>query len=787
MSLREYRSKRTLKKSGEPAAVYQKGSRLLRFCVQKHAARHLHYDLRLEYKGRLLSWAVPKGLSMNPRHKRLAIKVEDHPLEYQYFEGTIPKGNYGAGTVEIWDHGYYGVPHQGSQREIEQYLTQGLQHGHFVVTLGGEKLEGEFVFQKLKKDPLDNSWLIIKKSDSHDQEGGEENREIRHQGKRSKMASFISPMLATLVDEPFNDPDWLFEVKWDGYRALAFIDKKVKLKSRTNQIWNEKFPSIVQNLTKIDRKVILDGELVVLDSNGKSHFQLIQNYQKNNRKDALYYYVFDLLYIDGYDVRKIPLIERKKRLSECLKDLSLPFIRFSDHLIGDGQSLFKEISKKHLEGMVGKRMSSPYQSRRSPDWVKIKTSLRQEVVIGGFTAPRGSRKQLGALLVGVFDDNGYLDYIGHVGGGFSSAMLKQVYHQLRPLIQKKPPFKQEPKGNTSVTWVKPQLICEVSFAEWTKEGVMRQPIFQGLRIDKAPKRVRKELPHDSSQTFLTNLDKIYWKKEKYTKGDLIDYYTHIGPYILPYLIDRPIVLHRYPDGVQGKDFYQKDIGCSHPDWIKTVPIQHAGKVDHYLLIHDLRSLLYAVNLGSIDLHPFISRYKDLERPDYCVLDLDPQGISFEKVIEVALIAHELLDEIQVNHYCKTSGGKGLHICIPLHGKYDYEQSRQFAEILSVIIHKKLPNITSLERNPKKRKRKVYLDCLQNRKGQTIVAPYAVRPRPKALVSTPLAWDEVNRGLDPSHFSMMTMRERIKKKGDLFKLVLKAGVNLKKALVHLQKR
>lgn len=480
-----------------------------------------------------------------------------------------------------------------------------------------------------------------------------------------------------------------------------------------------------------------------------------------------------------------------------LKESSLPFIRFSDHLIKDGVSFFKEAKKLHLEGVIGKKLTSTYQSRRSSDWVKIKTSLRQEVVICGFTAPRGSRKKFGALLMGIYDGKRELSYVGHVGGGFDSKLLNDTYETLKPLIQEKCPFKKPPKTNAPFTWLKPKLVCEVSFAQWTKDNLMRQPIFKGLRMDKSPKDIKKEIPEQISnkkenkkQKFgkeltLTNLDKIYWPKENFTKGDLLDYYETISPFILPYLKDRPIMLHRYPDGIEGKDFYQKDIAFSHPEWVRTYPVQHEGKVDHYLLINDLRSLLYAVNLGSIDLHPFMSRYKTLDKPDYCVIDLDPHDISFDKLIECALETHKILDEIGINHYCKTSGGKGLHIMIPLHAKYDYEQSKQFALLIATCIHERLPKTTSLDRDPKKRPKKIYLDYLQNRTGQTIVAPYSVRPRPKALVSTPLLWKEVNKNLDITQFNIQTIPTRLRKIGDSFKPIMGAGVNIKKTIATLQ--
>lgn len=601
------------------------------------------------------------------------------------------------------------------------------------------------------------------------------------------MPAFVAPMLATLVDTPFNDPEWLFEIKWDGYRCLAFIKKgRVELKSRSDQNWSDKFLSVQKALEKIKGDVILDGEIVVLDKKGKSHFQLMQNYQRSD-KGTLCYYVFDILYHDGEDLRQLPLIERKEILKSLLEKLNAPQIRFSDHIIGKGEAFFKAASKKELEGIIAKNSMSVYQSKRSQDWLKIKTHLRQEVVIGGFTAPRGSRKRFGALLVGVYNEANELIYSGHTGGGFTGELLEEVYQKLKPIVQKKCPFKDQPSPNAPVTWVKPVLVCEVSFMEWTSNKMMRQPIFQGLRMDKKPKTIKQEIPKRISKKpkeELTSLDKIYWPKEGYTKGDLLDYYKKIGKYMLPYLKNRPITLHRYPNGIEGTHFYQKDLE-THPEWIKTIPVEHeGGKIVHYLLIDNLRSLLYAVNLGSIDLHPFMANNKDLDKPDYCVIDLDPHDVPFQKTIEVAMALHEMLDEWKVKHYCKTSGGKGLHFVIPLKGKYDFTQSRQFAEIIGYHLHQRVPKTTSLERDPKKRPKKIYIDCLQNRIGQTIVAPYSVRPRPKAFVSTPIEWNELPN-LDISKFTMESIPERLKKKGDIFKSILGAGVDIKKILKRLE--
>lgn len=505
MSLKTYRQKRVFEKTPEPKGkkAAQKGPLL--FCVQKHAATSLHYDFRLEYKGILLSWAVPKGPSLNPQEKHLAIHVEDHPLEYRNFEGVIPKGNYGAGTVIIWDEGTYTIPGLSTRASVEKAVGEGLKAGKIEIELFGKKLKGIFALIKLKKD--DNSWLLIKKKDDFattedillesDSVRGRKKKVLklseRHLAKKLKMPRTVKPMLATLIDEPFDNKDWVFEMKWDGYRALAYVEKrKVELLSRNQNSFNQLFPPIVAELKKASEDVLLDGEVVILDKEGRSQFQLMQNYQRT-RQGNLFYFVFDLLFYKGYDLRSLPLIERKEILKEFITSQNFERVRFSEFIEGKGSALFREAAKHDLEGIIGKNKQSFYISGRSREWVKIKTHLRQEAVIGGFTAPRGSRKKLGALLLGVYEGD-KLHYIGHAGGGFDSRTLEEVYQKLLPLIQEKSPFIKEPKPNAAVTWVKPKLVCEISFSEWTDEGIARQPIFEGLRLDKKPKNVFREKP-----------------------------------------------------------------------------------------------------------------------------------------------------------------------------------------------------------------------------------------------------------------------------------------------------
>lgn len=777
MALKKYVTKRAFNLTPEPKGKVSLFSKEepLHFCIQKHAASHLHYDLRLEHEGVLLSWAVPKEPSNDTSVKRLAIMVEDHPLEYRHFEGVIPKGNYGAGTVKIWDEGTYVVTGTATRDDSEMQLSKGLKKGHIDFTLFGSRLKGDFSLIKLKN--AENNWLMIKRKD-HPQE----------------MPREIKPMLATLVKEPFDNDEWLFETKWDGYRVLAYMDEpKVELRSRNALSFNQLFAPIVEDLKNIKAQVIFDGEVVILDANGVSNFQLLQNY-RNTKKGTLYYFVFDILYLNGRDLRELPLIERKELLKSLLDSSSCAQVRYSDHIENRGIAFFKEAQKVHLEGIMGKKKDSHYYSRRAHSWVKIKTHAGQEAVIAGFTAPRGSREKFGSLLLGVYDNEKRLVYIGHVGGGFDQKKLNEIYALLEPLKQEACPFKNKPKTNTSATWVKPKLVCEIKFAEWTSDGLMRQPIFQGLRMDKNALEVKKEVEQPveaeeklkrKTKSKVVNLSKVYWPDEGYTKDDLVQYYEAIGPYILPYLENRPVMLHRYPEGITGQSFYQKDVSKLHlPDYIATKRIVHEEKPVKYMVINNLDALIYAINLGAIEIHPFFSQVENLDNPVYMVIDLDPEDISFEEVIDVAQMVHDILDAMKVKSYCKTSGGRGLHICIPLASRYTFEQAKRFGELIAAMTHEQIPSITSLKRKPKERQQRVYLDVYQNNKGQTLVPPYCARARPGATVSTPLKWSEVKSGLNPKQFTIKTVVERVKKAGDLFKPVLGKGIDIEAAINKL---
>jgi bifunctional non-homologous end joining protein LigD len=898
MGLKEYKAKRDFKKTTEPAGKEKDRKGGHRFVIQKHDASHLHYDFRLEMEGVLKSWAVPKGPSMDPSVKRLAMMVEDHPIEYGSFEGIIPEGNYGAGTVMIWDEGTYHAVDTEGREANEKTLKAMLKKGSLKFAMEGKKLKGEFALVKTRSpNGKDNQWLLIKHRDKYASEeditkkdksvvtkrsleriakesgkgssvwrSGAHREEVDlHGATKATMPHDIKPMYATLVDKSFDEKDWIYEIKWDGYRAIAEVNyNKVEIYSRNNLSFNEYFPTVKEALQKSGIQAVFDGEIVALDENGLARFELIQNY-KGTGKGNIVYYVFDLLYYNGYDLTGFPLTERKEILKKILPDV--PEVRYNDHVEGNGIRFFGEAVKQGLEGIMAKRGNSIYQpGLRTKDWLKIKIHKRQEAVIAGFTEPRGGRKHLGSLVLGVYEGD-ELVYIGHSGGGFNEKSLEGIYKKLKPLVIKKSPFSKIPKTNMPVKWVIPQIVCEVKFQEWTAEGIMRMPIFIEIREDKEAKEVKREVEKEVKKIIknektkdkisesntksknsksnsggkarqpvkrnarsesnktktkykttaegsgqlegveviskekgeqmvkienrtlkLTNLEKIYWPDEGYTKGDLINYYNKIAPFILPYLIDRPESLKRSPNGIKAPGFFQKDMPEATPEWILTKKIySESNDADvNYMLCQDKASLIYMANLGCIEINPWNSRLASLQFPDYIVIDLDPQDVPFEQVIEVSLAVKEVLDRGGIEGYCKTSGSRGLHIYIPMGARYDYDQGKEFALLIATLVQELVPGITSLERSPAKRKNKIYLDYLQNRKGQTLAAPYCVRPKPGATVSTPLEWKEIKKDLSPSEFTINTIFKRIEKKGDIFKPVLGKGIDLAKCLENLKK-
>jgi bifunctional non-homologous end joining protein LigD len=901
MSLEKYAEKRDFTKTAEPKSGKSKDKDKLSFVVQKHDASRLHYDFRLEMDGVLKSWAVPKGPSTDPKTKRLAMMVEDHPYDYRTFEGTIPKGEYGGGTVIVWDEGTYEpIDEIKGKKEQEKALLKQLKSGSLKFKLHGEKLEGEFALVKTH-GMGDNAWLLIKHNDDFASakditkqdksvlsgktienmektsdkvwHSGHEETVAKPERKSPKkkvieptepdvsiietgdidtaallkkapkiaMPTGIKPMLATLVDKPFDDPDWVYEVKWDGYRALGFVNKgKVELLSRNKKTFNEKFYPIYNTLQEWKINALVDGEILVLNDKGVSNFGDLQNWRSEDDGD-LVYYVFDLLWYDGKNLMGLPLLQRQAILKDILPTDN-DQIRLSKVFDASGTDFFNAAERMGLEGIIAKKANSTYSPDiRSKEWLKIKVHKRQEVIIVGFTKNADTSKQFSSLLLGVYE-NKVLQYVGKVGTGFSDKVQKEMMARFIPLVIDKSPFDEIPDVNkpsrfrpnppkAKATWLKPELVCEVAFSEVTSDGVFRHPSFQGMREDKKATEVVREVamptavvvetteqeqedkhaaaidppkqkgrktllnPTDETQVRkinghdlkFTHLSKIYWPEDKVTKRDMFNYYYQAAEYILPYLKDRPMSLNRFPGGIHGPSFYQKDVKDKAPDWAKTFPYTTSdGEHKEYLVGADEASLLWMASLGCIEMNSWFSRIQSPDNPDYCVIDLDPDKNTFDQVIEAAQQVRKVLDAIDVPSFCKTSGSTGMHIYIPLAAKYDYDQSQMFARIIVNIVHKQLPDYTTLERMVANRKGKMYLDFLQNRPGATIAGPYSLRPKVGATVSMPLHWDEVKPGLTMRHFTIFNSIDRMKSEGDLFKGALGKGIDLEKVIQKAQR-
>lgn len=804
MGLQEYQKKRDLARTPEPAAHHDTSGGN-RFVVQRHQARRLHFDLRLEMGGVLKSWAVPKGPSMNPADRRLAIQTEDHPVKYLNFHGVIPTGNYGAGEMHIWDSGTFSVSGNAAYG-AEQQWQLGMLHLHF----NGSKLQGAFSLVRLKNDAQPATWLLIKKKDRHATATPYDAQKAPPRAAPLPAPHFIEPMLAETTGKIFDDPDWIYELKWDGYRVQATVDGgTARLFSRNGQNYTHRYPAIAATLAGLDHQVVLDGELVVIDRTGRHDFAALQNYSPDTASE-LRYYVFDMLFLNGLSMLELPLIQRKSLLLQILDQLhqNPVLIAYCEHSVGRGTSLYAQAMADTMEGVIAKKAGSAYYpGRRSDQWLKIKTVSSVEAIICGYTDSVTGAAPFGSLILGRYQD-GQLRFIGNCGSGFTSREHQTLLARLRPLTAATSPFAEaiNLRGRTA-HWLRPQLVCTVKFSEWTDSGRLRHPVYQGLRADKNPPDIHLVPANESPQAAtkepaplspatslevggitvpISNLDKIYWPASGRTKYDLIDYYLHLAETILPYLRDRPQSLHRHPDGIEQPGFFQKDHERL-PDWVQTVAIYSASSAKdiNYLLCQNEATLLYMANLGCIEINSWNSRVGTLDAPDYTVIDLDPsENNSFDEVIEVAQVARAIVDTAGIEARCKTSGSTGLHIYIPLGGAYSYQEGRDFARILCALIQARLPQLTSMERAVKNRRGKIYLDYLQNRRGQTLAAPYCLRPRPGAPVSAPLSWDEVKVGLKIGDFNITTMRLRLAAIGDIFGPVLGEGIDMADALTKL---
>ncbi|HKD35109.1 MAG TPA: DNA ligase D [Gaiellaceae bacterium] len=778
MSLREYERKRDPKKTPEPFGGKKRAKQPI-FVVQRHAARRLHYDFRLERNGALASWAVPKGVPLEPGQQHLAVHVEDHPLDYATFQGEIPKGEYGAGTVEIWDNGTYD-------------LLEEKRDGGLTVRLHGKKLDGVWALvpAHLSGDP--KNWLILRKRDDG--------------ASASAARRDYKPMLATL-DDPKNIPrqGYEFEIKWDGYRIVARVaGGEARLHTRKDQDYTERFANVAKELAKALKTpdAVVDGEVVAIDEEGRPSFSAMQQGKPGT---PILYYVFDLLEVDGEPVIDLPLSERRKRLATLL-DKRNRTVKFSEPF-DDGQALYEVAKERRLEGIMGKKTDSRYlPGKRTRDWLKFKTHGEQELVIAGYTKGKGRREwSFGSLVLGAYEADGRLRWAGNVGTGFDDDTIDQLLAKLKPLARKTSPFDPPPKmprvHKGDVVWVEPKLVAEVSFAEWTHDGRLRAPVYQGLRTDKDASEVHRELPTNpipdvirkgSRVLRLSNLDKPFWPDEGITKGDLLAYYRDVAPVVVPHIRDRPFTMKRYPDGWEGKFFFQKDKPAGMPDWIPTVNIEvstresprRRRRIDAPL-VNDELALLWMVNMACIDLNTWYSRVDKLDRPDFVLFDLDPSpDVGFKETVQVALLVKEALDSVGLVSFCKTSGADGIHVLVPISRRHTYDDTRQFAEIVARALAATHRGLVTTEWSKSKR-RGVLIDANQNGEGKTIASVYSVRPRPGAPVSTPLRWEEVDESLTPGEFTMDAVRQRIAEHGDLFEGVLTTKQSLAKALKALR--
>jgi bifunctional non-homologous end joining protein LigD len=874
--LAEYRRKRRFRDTPEPRGKTARQDDHL-FVIQKHAATRLHYDLRLEVGGVLKSWAVPKGPSLNPGDKRLAVQVEDHPFEYRKFEGTIPEGNYGAGEVIIWDQGTFET---GGDLGAADQIARGELKFH----LHGAKLNGSFVLVKMKRSQKQNEWLLIKHRDEYAdplwniEEHGEsvvsgrplpkkkrKNEEVGSDGaslsaaglpsaQAAPMPNEISVTLAKLADDVFSAQDWLYEIKWDGIRTVAFIENgNVRLFSRSKRNVTAEFPEF-GDLARHLRggTAILDGEIVTLDEDGRSDFQKLQNRfgvtrptEKLIREVPLTYYVFDLLYYSGFDLRQTPLLQRKEFLRQVLR--ADERIRFSEHQIEKGKELYAAAERKGLEGIVGKQVNSPYTGNRTPLWLKFKIVNELDAVVVGWTAPRRSRQYFGALVLALYD-KGELKFIGSAGTGFDEGRQREILAQLQEIQTKQSSLRDVPKLREQVEWVRPEIVARIKYANWTDDDHLRAPVFLSLRKDgkpeectfaatkpeqvkhaaiaaqkaAVPKTVLGEMKNQSASNrasrngsgsfeelangkaenlrfeidgktlALTNLNKVYFPESGIRKRDLLAYYYNVADLILPFLKDRPLVMRRYPNGIEAKSFFQKEAPESIPDWIRRATVhsdERGGEMD-YVMAEDRASLLFLTNLGCIDHNPWSSQADRQDYPDYVFFDLDPTPETpFSTVLRVARSIYKVLETARLSCFLKTSGATGFHIFVPLEPRYKYEQTRTFAQIISQMVASELPRDTTLERTVHKRPQgRVLLDALQNAKGKPLAAVYSARAHPGATVSVPITAKELlGKDVDPNRWTIKTIDARLKEVGDLWKGFWNQRQRLDKALENLASR
>jgi bifunctional non-homologous end joining protein LigD len=843
MGLQQYWRKRNFKETPEPRGASQSPSERLQFVIQQHAASRLHYDFRLELAGTLKSWAIPKGPCLDPSHKRLAVHVEDHPLDYGGFEGIIPPKQYGAGTVLLWD--------RGSWSPVGDPMAS-YRRGRMKFNLNGHKLRGLWNLVRMggRHEQGKDNWLLIKEKDDEARTGEQaevtqlmtnsvasrrtieqiasgrhrvwqSNPPVEKQAKsiprphkmgakqlvgarRTPQEDSIRPQLATLADEAPVGEEWVHELKYDGYRILCRVKNgSAKLVTRNDHDWTAKLQRIAEAAAALPVKnAWLDGEVVALMPDGTISFQGLQNAFDTGSETNLVYYVFDLLYLDGYDLRQVTLLDRKRSLAAMMPSDASGLLRYSDHIQGQGDVVFSEACRKGMEGIISKRSGAVYLAGRNRNWIKVKCGHRQEFVIGGFTNPSGSRVAFGALLLGVYGEQGQFQFVGRTGTGFSERSLKELHKRLVALEQSRSSFVNPPNGVDArgVHWVKPQLVAEVSFAEWTNEGLLRQAAFQGLRKDKAAKSVIKEGmgktapvqaatsaaektslrlhvgkagrqmkkraataegPATVAGVTVSHPDRILFPDQGFTKLALAQYYDRVSQWLLPHLQDRPLTLVRCPEGYSKDCFYQKHATDGVPDTIGRVEIIEQQGVSWYMIADSLPAVIGLVQMGVLELHTWGAKRDRLDCPDRIIMDLDPDPtVPWKFVIEAAQLVKTLLNELDLECFVKTTGGKGLHVVLPLRPVHTWDEVKAFSKGLADHLVRMIPDRFTANMSKQKRKGKIYIDYLRNTKGATAIAAYSTRARPGAPVSVPLAWEELSVAVRSDYFTVDNVVERL---------------------------
>ncbi|SET57639.1 DNA ligase D [Variovorax sp. OV084] len=786
-ALARYHGKRDFTRTPEPKAGGRNGKGVLSFVIQKHHASHLHYDFRLELDGTLKSWAVPKGPCLDPTVKRMAVHVEDHPISYAGFEGTIPPKQYGAGTVIVWDRGDW-LP-DGDARKA-------LAAGKLKFELRGEKLHGHWTLVRMhgKGDEKHEPWLFIKERDGDaraldDYDVLEEQpasvitgRDVdevdqppkkvatkKAPAKKTALPATFQPQLATLAASPPPSPnDWLYELKFDGYRLLARIDRgKVRCFTRNGHDWTAKLPALAKALAKLPTdSAWLDGEITVDGENGAPDFQALQNAFDSGATSSIVYWLFDAPFLDGEDLRDLPVEERRARLAQLLGKKPPALLRLSETFDASPRDLLASSARIGFEGIVGKRKGSPYVSRRSPDWIKLKNQQRQEFVIGGYTTPKGTRSGFGSLLLGVHDEaTGRLRYCGNVGTGFDADRLADIKAKLDRLATEDCPFTPTPRG-IKAQWVKPSLVAEISFGEWTREDRVRQAVFQGLRADKPARDIRRERPEEGKRKStpmsqkITHADRVIDMHSGITKGELAAYYDGVARLMLPHLRGRPVSLVRAPEGVGGELFFQKHVQNREIPGVRLLdPALDPGH-EPLLQIDTKQGLLGAAQMNVIELHTWNATSRAIGKPDRMTFDLDPgEGVAWPQIQEAAMLVRTLLDELGLPSFLKTSGGKGLHVVVPIRRQYDWDAVKGFSQAVVAHLAQTIPARFVAKSGPRNRVGKVFVDYLRNGFGATTVSAWSARSRPGLGVSVPLAWEELPELTSASQWTVANAAQR----------------------------